>query len=143
MLLNKNDHKRQKRKKKQENMLETNLYFKVVFPWLCLPLLYNRKSDSRDHFCFKVKPFCCMRRCMSLSEHLTRSRTVNVFSYYSWTHFFFLIKNGQLDGVVLSFFLHSLPQHFIMMGHTVRLNQSDCSPHMLYTESCHFYWHDM
>jgi len=44
-----------------------------------------------------------MRRCMSRSERLTRSQTVNVFPITLGNTLFFLffIKNGQLDRIVL------------------------------------------
>lgn len=63
----------------EKNMLETNLLFQSSFSMVMFTSVMQQDGDSRDCFCFKVKPFCCMRQCTSLSEHLTRSQTVNVF----------------------------------------------------------------
>lgn len=65
---------------------------------------------------------------MSLSEHLTRSRTVNVFFLLLLETPFFLIKHGQLDRIVLIslllgvlMFALSTLEHFILKGNTVNL----------------------
>lgn len=117
---------------KEENMLEAQPLFHRSFSMVMFTSVMQQDGDSRDCFVFKVKPFCCMRQCMSLSEHLTRSQTVNVFFFLLLLEtLFFLIKNEQLDRIVrFSFIVQFLRMvNFILKGHVV--NWNDQSEHNL------------